>query len=117
MTDEEQAQLMQRLLREHQETPHPGIEGARLRLHLAIHAVVETQVLEGNPAGTASTLDRLVREGLDRHEAIHAVGAVASEEVLACLSDPSKRYDEKRYIARLEALTARGWREASKQDS
>jgi hypothetical protein len=115
MTDEEQAQLMQRLQREHDERPHPGLAGARLRLHLAIHAVVETQAMEGTPIETASTLERLVREGLDRHEAVHAVGAVASEEVLACLSDPSKRYDEGRYIARLEALTAKSWREASEE--
>lgn len=115
MTDEEQAQLMQRLQKEHEETPHPGLVGPHLRLHLAIHAVVETQALEGTPTEIASTLDRLVREGLDRHEAVHAVGAVASEEVLACLSDPSKRYDEGRYIARLTALTAKSWREATRE--
>jgi hypothetical protein len=104
MTEQEQVELMQHAAREHAEAPHPGLEGGRLRLHLAIHVVVETQLREDAPPAVARTLRRLVEGGLTRHEAIHAIGSVASEEVLACLSEPTRSYDEQRYVSRLEAL-------------
>jgi hypothetical protein len=104
MKEEDQAKLMQRLQREHAETPHPDVEGGRLRLHLAVHAVVEGQLAEGRPATVERTLARLLAEGLSHHDAVHAIGVVAAEEVVVCLSDPERTYDEARYSARLEAI-------------
>jgi hypothetical protein len=40
---------------------------------------VETQLAEGHAEATAA-LDRLLQEGLDRHEALHAIGSVLAEE-------------------------------------
>jgi len=45
------------------------LRGGRLELHAAIHAAVETQLAEGHPAAVAA-MDRLIGEGLDRHEAL-----------------------------------------------
>jgi hypothetical protein len=47
-----------------------------LHLHAAIHATVESQVAAGLELPVAAAVNRLVSEGLDRHEAIHAVGMV-----------------------------------------
>jgi hypothetical protein len=115
MTDTEQVRLLRRLEEEHVEHPHPGIGGGRLRLHLAVHAVVETQILEGKPTETARTLSRLMAQGLSRHQAIHAIGHVASEEVVTCLSQ-GKRYDEERYVGRLRALSAEDWSDQDPED-
>lgn len=100
----EQARLLARMIREHQEDPHPGQDSARLRLHAAIHAVVETQLRDGRPPETGHTLERLMGEGLSRHDAVHAIGAVVSEEVMGLLGD-GRKYDEARFIQRLGELS------------
>jgi len=103
MTDEEQAQLWARVAREHEVEPHPGLAGQRLRLHLAVHVVVERQLVEDSPAEVGITLQRLTGQGSTRHQAIHAVAEVASDEVLSSLSD-GQRYDQERYVRRLRLL-------------
>jgi hypothetical protein len=52
--------------------------GARVpepRLHALLHVVVESQAADG-ASTVPETLDRLVREGLTRHEALHAIAMV-----------------------------------------
>ena len=106
MDQQEQARLMTRVAGEHERYPHPELDGERMRLHLAIHVVVEAQLLAGEPPEVQRTLARLTEGGgLDRHEAIHLMGDVASEEVVTCLA-AGRRYDEERYVARLRALKA-----------
>src|SRR5437870_12631272 len=51
-----------------------------LRLHATIHAIVENQLAE-RVAVVQETLERLLRDGLSRHEAIHAVGSVVTEHL------------------------------------
>src|SRR6185503_16801619 len=51
-----------------------------LDAHAVVHAIVENQLAEGFPAATA-TLARLQAEGLDRHDAVHAIGSVLLEHM------------------------------------
>jgi hypothetical protein len=44
--------------------------------HSAVHVAVENQVAMGDVTVVSATLARLMREGLDRHDAIHAIGNV-----------------------------------------
>lgn len=53
-----------------------GHEVENLRIHAALHAVVENQVLLGDETPVEAALQRLQEEGLSRHEAIHAIGSV-----------------------------------------
>jgi hypothetical protein len=53
-----------------------GVKLENLKLHAITHVVVENQVALGEPTPVPATLNRLVDEGLDRHEAIHAVGSI-----------------------------------------
>jgi len=82
-------------------------------LHAAIHAVVENQVALGDQIPVRRALERLQAEGLDRHEAIHAVGSVLAKHMYDLLkagvppADPSKPY-----LDELEQLTAESWRDA-----
>lgn len=79
------------------------------RLHAAIHAVVENQLAE-RLAVVRETLDRLMTEGLDRHNAIHAVGSVVAEHLWKAMNRaPLDLNAEQWYSRRLEALTADDW--------
>jgi hypothetical protein len=51
-------------------------------LHATTHVIVENQVALGDTFVARAVLLRLVAEGLDRHEAIHAIGSVLSEQLL-----------------------------------
>lgn len=90
--------------------------GQRIRLpnetiHAALHVIVENQVALGDAFPAKAVLLRLMKEGLDRHEAIHAIGSVLSEELFVVMSaqnaegDPNGDYTEK-----LKSLTAESWR-------
>ena len=83
-------------------------EGAE-KMHAAIHVAVENQfVSETEPV--AATVAKLVRQGLDRHEAIHAIGAVLSEDLYNLQRGEGEPWDQKKYKRRLEKLTAKRWR-------
>lgn len=48
---------------------------ANPKLHAMTHVVVENQLALGEATPVPTTLERLMDEGLDRHEAIHAIAA------------------------------------------
>ncbi|GMQ83721.1 MAG: hypothetical protein BMS9Abin06_0460 [Gammaproteobacteria bacterium] len=79
------------------------------KIHAVIHVVVENQLAMGVEPIPA-TIAKLTRQGLDRHEAIHAVGAVLSENIFELLQSNEASWDSKRYRKRLEKLTAKRWR-------
>src|SRR5439155_17972527 len=47
-----------------------------VRVHAVFHVIVENQIALGDETPVRRTMARLMSEGLDRHEAIHAVGSV-----------------------------------------
>jgi len=55
-------------------------EKEAMRIHAAIHMIVENQ-LALNIELTTETYNRLKRQGLDRHQIIHAIGSVISEDI------------------------------------
>ena len=59
-----------------------------LKLHAMIHVVVENQVALGEATPVSATLNRLMHEGLDRHEAIHAIGSVLMRTVFDAFQEP-----------------------------
>jgi len=82
--------------------------GGRLELHTAIHVAVETQLAEGHPDATAA-LRRLLAEGLDRHEALHAIGSVVAAEMFD-IAKSHRTHDPQAYSDKLRQLTAASWR-------
>jgi hypothetical protein len=81
------------------------------RIHAAIHMVVENQVAMGDETPVAATLDRLMHEALDRHDAIHAIGSVLAGrmwEMSRSDDDPQSDPNEL-YFNELAELTAQGW--------
>jgi hypothetical protein len=82
-------------------------EGAD-NVHAVIHVIVENQnALNVEPV--PSTIAKLVRQGLSRHESIHAVGAVLSEDIFNLMKSAGSDFSMKKYRRRLEKLTAKRW--------
>jgi hypothetical protein len=78
-------------------------------LHAMIHTVVEQQ-LAGQLPPVVSAFDRLQREGLDRHDTVHALGSVLAEHLrqlmIGALDETNPNAS---YFAALERLTAASW--------
>jgi len=86
--------------------------GQNPKLHGTVHAIVENQVALGDVTVVPATLARLMREGLDRHDAVHAIGSVLISIIFDVMT---KRADANvdinaQYGRELAALTAASWR-------
>jgi hypothetical protein len=85
--------------------------------HATIHAVVESQIADDElPVSRKSR--QLMSEGLDRHDAIHAIGSVLAVHINDLLREaksgkpPSGKDPNEAYFAELERLTAKSWRQS-----
>ncbi len=88
---------------------------ARIRLpnamaHSIVHVVVENQIALGDETPVKRTMQRLISEGLDRHQSIHAVGSVLAGHLndLLRAPDPGAEPISSYYVA-LDHLTAKDW--------
>jgi hypothetical protein len=91
---------------------------ARIKLpsvetHALFHTIVENQIAEGLDC-VVRAMARLMKEGLSRHDALHAIGSVIAEHLFEAMDsksngDPSTM--QTRYNAAVERLTANEWRE------
>ncbi len=77
-------------------------------LHAAMHVVVENQLAIREPV-VVEVFTRLQAEGLDRHDAIHAIGSVLAEQIHAALQGKAEGEPSDAYLAGLRKLTARKW--------
>ena len=81
-------------------------------LHAAIHSTVENQIALGAEIPVKAKLLKLMRESLDRHEAVHAIGSVLAAHIYNLLSHKASQDDiNVRCYQALEALTAESWRQ------
>ena len=62
-------------------------DGTNPIMHVNIHTTIENQIADGDPPITGKTVQALMRQGLSRHEAVHRVGAVLTEEIWHILQD------------------------------
>ena len=87
-----------------------GITLPNAQLHAVLHTIIESQMAAGQELPVAATMIRLQNEGLDRHEALHAVASILAVHIQEILqgqwsgSDPNAPYYEELY-----QLTAKGW--------
>ena len=88
-----------------------GVSLPNEKAHATFHVVIENQIAMGDELAVRRAVDRLMAEGLDRHEAIHAVASVLAGEINDALKDPEARaFPTDAYSAALERLTAESWR-------
>jgi hypothetical protein len=86
-----------------------AVELPNEQAHAAVHVIVENQIAMGDETSAPATLERLMREGLDRHEAIHAVGSVLADFMQALIRGDVAPGANERYDEELEKLTAAEW--------
>ena len=80
-----------------------------LQVHAALHSVVENQIAEELQT-VRETVARLQAEGLSRHDAIHAVGAVLVARLQALMREGAQaQFAVETYFQELRSLTAEGW--------
>ena len=78
--------------------------------HATMLVLIENQVAMGDEIPVKRTLERLQREGLDRHDAVHAVANVLVIHIHAMLTGPRPEGDPNPlYYAALEKCTAQRW--------
>ena len=93
------------------------IQLPRPALHATIHVVVENQIGIGEDV-VIEAMARLQREGLTRHESLHAVGNDLTEQLYGLMkgdvapgSDSNSRYRE-----RVKHLSADDWRKSGNDE-
>ena len=79
-----------------------------LRVHSSIHVIVENQLAMGVDL-IPETVAKLTRQGLDRHETIHAIGALIAEDIFDVMKGNTEDFSPKKYRRKLEKLTAKRW--------
>jgi hypothetical protein len=89
--------------------------GENAKMHAVAHVIVENQVAMGDATVVPATLGRLMREGLGRHDAIHAIASVLMAIVFDVMTqkDDADADINTKYGRELAALTAKGWRSQS----
>ena len=88
------------------------VPASRRRLHATFHAIAENQIAD--PATPArATCERLMAEGLNRHDAVHAVGSVIAGQVFDATKSELKPEDH--YWQEMERLKASDWLNADWQ--
>jgi hypothetical protein len=78
------------------------------RAHAALHVMVENQVALGEATPVGDAVRRLMGEGMSRHDAIHAVGAVLDKHVFHAHTSgvPVSR---EAYYADIRATSKESW--------
>jgi Domain of unknown function (DUF1841) len=80
------------------------------KLHAILHVVIENQIALGDEIPVQNTVQRLMAEDLDRHEAIHCIASVLAEFIHDLVGNPgSSTKSNQAYFAALQQLTAEGW--------
>jgi hypothetical protein len=85
-----------------------GIELPSMTVHATVHTTIENQAAMGDELPVRRAIERLMGEGLDRHDAVHAVGSVLTAHLHEVLK--GGRPGNAAYNAAVERLTAESWR-------
>ena len=77
--------------------------------HASVHTIVENQIAE-NIEPIVRAMSRLQREGLSRHDSLHAVASVLAEHIHEVLAaEDGTSVPNESYFAAVERLTAKSW--------
>lgn len=93
------------LIRDYVEEHETELPPEAIDVHASVHMIVENQ-LALNTEDTVNAYHRLIRQGLSRHNTIHAIGSVVIEELYNQLQDD---HPKKSYKNRLRKLSAQKW--------
>jgi uncharacterized protein YoaH (UPF0181 family) len=81
-----------------------------LPVHASMHVAVENQVALGDETPVREKVRQLVAQGLNRHDAIHAVASVLIKYLYGAMTgEASEDEPNQRYYSALKRLNARKW--------
>lgn len=83
-----------------------------VEIHAHFHVIVENQLAE-QLEPVVRAMARLVKEGLSRHDAVHAIGSAVADHVFEAMHTKDENFADTaqaRYMAAVERLTAKAWR-------
>lgn len=69
-----------------------SMDDRALTSHCGMHAAVETQIAQNTP-GVRDALGRLRKQGIDRHNAVHAIGLILLQHMRQVALNPSSDKD------------------------
>jgi hypothetical protein len=72
-------------------------------LHIQMHAIIENQLSQNDPAEVKNTLSILLKRGLSRHEAVHRIAGIMIEEIFE-MQQKRRNFNEKKYLRELKKL-------------
>ena len=84
------------------------VNGVNPIMHISMHGVIENQLEQNTPPEVRKALDGLLKRGVSRHEAIHAIAYEFNMELFPVLKD-LRPFNNGAYKRRLEKI-ARGRR-------
>lgn len=102
----------ERIARAERHHRHARIDLPSVKAHAVFHAIVENQIALGVES-VMRAVPRLMKQGLSRHDAIHAVASVLTSQLYeqADAKEPdSAVVVQARYDAEVERLSAKEWR-------
>lgn len=88
------------------------VELPNVKAHAAFHAIIENQIAMQHPP-VLRAMERLAKQGLSRHDCLHAIGWVLAKhfhELITTDSGAPPAAVQARFDAAVERLTASGWR-------
>ena len=81
----------------------------KIEVHSLMHVIVENQLAE-KVEHVPQTMAKLLRQGLDRHDAVHAIAAILCEDIFDLMQGNIKEFSMKKYRKKLDKITAKRWR-------
>lgn len=86
-----------------------GDRGENEVMHCTLHVIVENQVAMGETmAPVREKLRQLMAQGLDRHQAVHAIAIVLARHMFRLSQNPTPAGDQQdRYFKELRRMNAR----------
>jgi len=109
----EEEQQMERVTKYHELVAKRGDEPPNLQRHVGMHVLVEQQIAGNHPPEAAQALTRLCRDGMRRHDAIHAIGFILTEHMKQAMETRTP-VDESAYGRELSQLTLKRWLQTAK---
>ena len=80
-----------------------------LSLHTMFHVIVENQIAQ-KVEFIPEAIAKLIRQGLDRHDAVHAIASIVCEDIFDLVNGNKQEFSVKQYRRKLEKITAKRWR-------
>jgi Domain of unknown function (DUF1841) len=106
--DLDEKEQMERVAKYHELAAKSGDQPPNVQRHVGMHVLVEQQIAHDVPASARRAMARLRRDGMTRHDAVHALGFVLTEHMRKAMESQTP-VDEAAYGRELEQLTVARW--------